>query len=84
MDQDILHIKLNTQHQIPYVTHEFAHNINESKHMTYTIEHIVDGFGHSANIFGCNMNEYRHMTLKFHFCPWNDITDGTQYKCVDT
>ena len=34
--------------------------------MTYTIAHIVDGFGHSANIFGCNMNEYRHMTYRRH------------------
>ena len=36
-------------------------------YMTYTIAHIVDGFGHSANIFGCNMNEYRHMTCRIHF-----------------
>ena len=57
--------------------HKFAHNFNESKHMTYTIAHIVDRFGHSANIFGCNMNEYRHLTYRIHFCPWNNFTDGT-------
>ena len=27
-----------------------------------TIAHIVDGFGHGANIFGSNMNEYGRMT----------------------
>ena len=47
--------------------------------MTYTIAHIVDGFGHSANIFGCNMNEYRHMTYRIHFCPRNNFTDDTPY-----
>ena len=61
------------------ITHKFAHKINESKHMTYTIAHIVDGFGHSANIFGRNMNEYRHMTYRIDFCPWNNFTDGTPY-----
>ena len=30
----------------------------------------------SANIFGCNINEYRQMTYRIHFCPWNDFTDG--------
>ena len=61
MDQDTLHIKLrHTKYQIPHVTHKFAHNINEIKHITYrpTIAHIVDGFGQSPNIPGCNMNEY--------------------------
>ena len=50
--------------------------------MTYTIAHIVDGFGHSANIFGCNMNEYRHMTYRIHFCPRNNFTDGTPYNNI--
>ena len=49
---------------------------------TYTIAHIVDGFGHSANIFGCNMNEYRHITYRIHFCPWNSFTDGTTYQSL--
>ena len=58
MDQDTLHtarvghIKLNIQHIKYRMSHKFAHNINESNHMTYTIAHIADGFGHSANIFG--------------------------------
>ena len=69
-------------YQIPLVTHKFAHNSNESRHMTYTIAHIVDGFGHSTNIFGCNMNEYRHLTYRIHLCPWNNITDGTPYVWV--
>ena len=47
--------------------------------MTYTIAHIADGFEHSANIFGCNMNEYQHMTYRIHFCPRNNFTDGTPY-----
>ena len=51
--------------------------------MTYTIAHIVDGFGHSANVSGCNMNEYRHMTYRIHFCPWNNFTDGTPYHILD-
>ena len=45
--------------------------------MAYTIAHNVDGFGHSANIIECNMNEYRHMTYRIHLCPWNNFTDGT-------
>ena len=44
--------------------------------MTYTIAHIAHRFGHSANIFGCSMNEYRHMKYRFHFCLWNKFTDG--------
>ena len=47
--------------------------------MIYLIAHIVDGFGHGANVFGCNMNEYRHMTYRVHFCPRNNFTDGTPY-----
>ena len=76
-----LHIKLDIQHihQIPHVTHKFAHNINESKYNDIYIAHIVDGSGHRANIFGCNLNEYRHMTFRIHFCPWNNFTDGTPY-----
>ena len=38
--------------------------------MTYTIAHIVDGFGHGASIFEGNMNEYRHMTYSIHVRPW--------------
>ena len=41
--------------------------------------HIADGFGHSANIFGCNINEYRHLTYRIQFCQWNNFTDGTPY-----
>ena len=48
----------------------------------YTIAHIVHGFGHSANISGCNMNEYRHLAYRIHSCPWNSITDGTPYVWV--
>ena len=48
--------------------------------MTFTITHIVDRFGHSANIFGCSMNEYRHMTYRIGLCPWNNFTDGTPYR----
>ena len=59
------------------LSHKFAHNISESNHMKYTIAHIADGFGHSANIFGCNMNEYQHMTYRIQFCPWNNFTDCT-------
>ena len=78
MDSDVLHNKIwlhhkwirrhvayKTEHatyQIPHVTCKFAHFINEIKHMTCKFAHIVDGFGHGANTFGCNMNEYRHMT----------------------
>ena len=40
--------------------------------MTYSIAHILDGFGHSANVFGRNMNEYRHMTYWIHFCQWDN------------
>ena len=47
--------------------------------MTYTIAHIVDRFAHSANIFGCDMIEYRHMTFRIHTFPWNNFTDGTPY-----
>ena len=60
------HVAYKTEqatYQIPHVTHEYAHNINESKHMTYTIADILDRFRHSANIFGCNMNEYRHKII---------------------
>ena len=32
--------------------------------MTNKIAYIVDGFRHGANIFGCNMNEYRHIMTK--------------------
>ena len=61
MNQDTIAYKTeHTKHQIPHVTHEFVpvHEINESKHMTYTFAHIVDGFGHRANTFGCNLNKY--------------------------
>ena len=67
MDQDTLHIK-HTTYQILHVT--CARNSNESKHMTYTIAHIVDGFGQSASIFEGSMNEYRHMTYSIHFRLW--------------
>ena len=52
--------------------------------MTYAIAHIVDGLGHSTNIFGCNMNEYRNMTYRIHFCLWNNFTDGTPYYSMNT
>ena len=69
----VLHTILANEHTT-YITHKIALNINE---MTYTIAHIVDGFGHSVNLFGCNMNEYRHMTYRIYFCPWNNFTNGT-------
>ena len=56
-----LFMELNcTNHFSTYT--EWAHNINEIKHMTNKIAHVGDGFRHGANFFGCNMNEYRHMT----------------------
>ena len=60
-------IAYKTEHdtyKILHVTHKFAHNINKIKHMTYNIAHIVDGSGHGANIFGCNMNEYRQQKME--------------------
>ena len=59
------HVAYKTEHmtyQIPHVIRKFAHSINEIKHMTCKCAHIVDGFGRGANTFGCNMNEYQHMT----------------------
>ena len=41
--------------------------------MTCRIAHILDGFLHGANIFGCNMNEYDLSQKKFTFI------DGTSY-----
>ena len=64
------YIAYKTEHiayQTLHVTYEFAHNINGIEHMIYLIAHIVDGFGHGLNIFGCKMNEYRHMTYNIHF-----------------
>ena len=52
---------------------------NEIKHMTCKNAHIVDGFGHGANIFGCNMIDYQHITYGIHSCPWNIFTDDTPY-----
>ena len=58
VDQDALLIKLNIVHQTPHVTHKLAHNINENKHVAYKIA-VICG---CTEIFGCNMNEYQHMT----------------------
>ena len=74
--------QINAGAKISHVKHKFEHNLNESKHiMKYTIAHIIDGFRHSCgiNVFGCNMDEYRHtgMTYRISFCPWNNFTDGT-------
>ena len=72
VDQGTLRIKLNIGLQ--HIKYRMSH-IN----LTYTIADIADGFGHNANIFGYNMNEYRHMAYRIHFCPWNNFTDGTPY-----
>ena len=36
----------------------FHININEVKHITFKVAHIVAGFGHGANLSRYNMNEH--------------------------
>ena len=79
MKMNIPHIKFSISHINLHLT-----LIKLDIFMKKKIAHIVDELSHGLYIFGRNMNEYRRMTLKFHFCPWNDITNGTPYKCVDT
>ena len=50
-------------YQIQHIKHEFAHGINEIRHIACKIINILDGFGHGPYIFGCNMNEYRHIII---------------------
>ena len=83
MDQNTLHIKLNILYIKHCMSHMNLHITLMELSMIYLIAHIVDGFGLCANIVGCKMNEYRHMTYNIHFCSWNNFTDGTPYNRVN-
>ena len=47
--------------------------------MYYTIVLFVNVFGHNTTDFGCNMNEYQHMTYRIKIRQLNNFKAGTLY-----